>query len=393
MRRNGARKLTAALVLLLMFPACKETSESAKSASSGANGQLLHASDLNSMRLSDGVALVGDARVSIEQQPLAYSDLEVATQEMVKDGFVRAIFEQFKGAGTLAGVTVSEFATLQGAKAANKYTFDQLLQGCAGDPECSDQSTFDIEAVSAARGQKFTDRVPTGLPRTTVYNFVFPVDKLVYSLTIGGDSDVADPGAVSQAEAETALERLYNRVKGKPADEVFANVGLYPVPLDTLDRVRAAGFIPTAEEVGDFFAETHLDLFIDGQAQTIPAGVGINIVDSSLYIGSRYGARTYVVGGTCPNPCISPLHTHDVGGFIIQDSTQPFDATLGQFFQEWGVKLSADCLQDRCAPGSVSAYVNGQKVDGDPSAIKLADGTEIALVVGKAPSKIPDKFE
>jgi hypothetical protein len=163
------------------------------------------------------------------------------------------------------------------------------------------------------------------------------------------------------------------------------------VPVDTLDRARAAGFTPTAEETGDFHAETHLDLFVDGEPQTIPAGVGINIADSSLYTGNRYGARTYVVDGTCPAPCVSPLHNHDIGGFIIQASAQPFDATLGQFFQEWGVTLSADCLKDRCAPGSVTAYVNGQKVDGDPAAIKLADGAEIALVVGKAPSKIPDK--
>jgi hypothetical protein len=55
---------------------------------------------------------------------------------------------------------------------------------------------------------------------------------------------------------------------------------------------------------------------------------------------------------------------------------------LGQFFTEW----------DRKLPAQAKVYVDGKLFKGDPRAIQLKDKREIAVVIGKAPAKIPSKF-
>jgi hypothetical protein len=54
--------------------------------------------------------------------------------------------------------------------------------------------------------------------------------------------------------------------------------------------------------------------------------------------------------------------------------------TLGQFFAIWRQWLGVD--QVGPAHGTVTAFVNGKKVIGDPASIVLADGATIQLDVG-----------
>ncbi len=91
----------------------------------------------------------------------------------------------------------------------------------------------------------------------------------------------------------------------------------------------------------------------------------------------------------CNDPCISPLHTHDVTGIVHTESSDPEPNTLGQFFTEWGVPLSDSCVGTFCSPTTIAVYVNGDVHAGDPRAIQLTNLEEIAIVIGTPPPLIP----
>jgi hypothetical protein len=63
------------------------------------------------------------------------------------------------------------------------------------------------------------------------------------------------------------------------------------------------------------------------------------------------------------------------------------DFTLGQFMTEWQVSLAADHLgaARTDAAHTLTAYVNGKAVTGDPAAVKLGAHDEIALLYGTSP--------
>src|SRR5207237_10159009 len=66
---------------------------------------------------------------------------------------------------------------------------------------------------------------------------------------------------------------------------------------------------------------------------------------------------------------------------------------LGQFFTEWKVRLTRNCVASFCRPTTkIAVYVDGTKYTGDPRAIELKDRLEIAIVIGRRPSHIPSTF-
>ena len=92
----------------------------------------------------------------------------------------------------------------------------------------------------------------------------------------------------------------------------------------------------------------------------------------------------------CAQPCISPLHTHDVSGVIHTESATHKDNMLGQLFVEWDVKLDAKCVDRYCMPATkIATYVDGKPFAGDPSKIDLSNQKEIAIVIGTPPAQIP----
>ena len=63
----------------------------------------------------------------------------------------------------------------------------------------------------------------------------------------------------------------------------------------------------------------------------------------------------------CSKPCVSPLHTHDESGVLHVENDAERRITLGQFFTEWGVRFSPDCVGGYCAPDKPhQVYVNGK---------------------------------
>lgn len=135
-----------------------------------------------------------------------------------------------------------------------------------------------------------------------------------------------------------------------------------------LSRLKAIN-LPALYDEGDaLHIHQHLDIFINGKAVTVPAGIGINPV-------ARF---------------ISPLHTHDLSGVIHVESDVVRDFTLGQFFDVWGVRFSRDCLGGYCAKGAdtLRLFVNGKTVSGDPRNLVLREHQEIALVYGPPSAKV-----
>ena len=165
---------------------------------------------------------------------------------------------------------------------------------------------------------------------------------------------------------------------------------LWPAPPDPLERTVAAGLEPEPKEYLTNHVHAHVDVFVDGQPITVPAGIGINIDDPDVRrFDEPDGSVAYGGIELCAQPCISPLHTHDASGIIHTESKSPEPNTLGQFFIEWGVALSDTCVADYCSPEPIAFYVNGDPYTGDPRAIELTDHKEIAIVIGTPPPEIP----
>ena len=123
----------------------------------------------------------------------------------------------------------------------------------------------------------------------------------------------------------------------------------------------------------------------------VPAAIGINIEDPEV----RYFSDVGSYGGIerCDQPCISPLHTHDLSGVIHTESEDPEPHTLGEFFIEWGVVLSETCVAERCDPEEIAVYVGGEPYEGNPATIELTDLKVIVIVVGTPPAEIPSTYD
>jgi hypothetical protein len=112
----------------------------------------------------------------------------------------------------------------------------------------------------------------------------------------------------------------------------------------------------------------HLDLYVNGRKEVVPALVGID---------EQAGFLT-------------ELHTHDASGIIHIESPVQRSFTLGQFFCEWGVKLTSTCLGPY--RGRVSWWVNGRRMHGDPAQLVLRQHQEIAIAAGTPPVKVPASY-
>ncbi|HET7182304.1 MAG TPA: hypothetical protein VFI15_08755 [Candidatus Limnocylindrales bacterium] len=166
---------------------------------------------------------------------------------------------------------------------------------------------------------------------------------------------------------------------------------VWPRPADTLAKTSAAGLVPETVEHLQNHVHAHLDVFLDGVPVVVPAGIGINIDDPGVKSGpDGRGGMSYGGIAGCAQPCISPLHTHDSTGVLHTESASADLNNLGQFFDEWGVRLSSTCVGEYCSPAkSIAIYIDGAAYTGNPREIQLADQREIAIVIGTPPAVIP----
>jgi hypothetical protein len=136
------------------------------------------------------------------------------------------------------------------------------------------------------------------------------------------------------------------------------------------DGVRPDGIGCEPTDPARFRARAHLDAFADGERITVPAGIGV-------LASCRYWVHTLAPDGVIHIP--APLRRR---------------FTLGDLFDIWGAPLTRHrALGFTLGPGRrLRVLVDGRRVSGDPRRIALADGREIALVIGRAPAHVPGSF-
>lgn len=145
---------------------------------------------------------------------------------------------------------------------------------------------------------------------------------------------------------------------------------------DPYAATRAAGIEMAASEGTAEHYHAHLDVLVDGVPVPVAAGIGVDM----------------------RRQLMSPLHTHDGDGLIhVESPTRGTAFYLGQLFREWDVALDATRLGGLRvdATHTLTAYVNGVKVDGDPASIRIAADQEIAIVYGPAGQvpQVPSTFD
>jgi hypothetical protein len=200
----------------------------------------------------------------------------------------------------------------------------------------------------------------------------------------GGSSSAA--GGTAPPSGSTTIQPV-----AQPATEPAP----WPAPPNPIALSAKAGLASEPAEVLAYHVHSHLDVFVNGQPQVVPAGIGIDISNPAVQkFDLDNGTVGYGLAEPCTAPCISPLHTHDPTGIIHTESASATPHRLGQFFTQWGVTLNANCVGGYCRPkDAITVYVDGQATAGDPSSIELANGREIAIVIGPPPASIPSTFD
>lgn len=171
-----------------------------------------------------------------------------------------------------------------------------------------------------------------------------------------------------------AATRPPSGTAGSPAFQTGAPPWL-PVIANLRARLEADGLQVLVAEGQVQHTHQHLDVFVDGQPISVPADIGIDLVSG----------------------IISPIHTHDATGIIHVESPIVREFTLGEFFDVWGVRFDADCLGGICDGNgrTMSVYLDGQAVTGDPRSVVLDAHEEIVVAIGTSaqlPNPIPPSY-
>jgi hypothetical protein len=123
-----------------------------------------------------------------------------------------------------------------------------------------------------------------------------------------------------------------------------------------------------------YHIHVHLDVFVNGQQERIPAGAGI----TSPRASEQFPGGVFLDSGT--GDCLYWLHVHADDGIIHVESPVKKTFVLGQFFDVWGQPLGPD--QVGPAHGPVVAYENGKRFTGNPRDIPLLPQAVVQLDVG-----------
>jgi hypothetical protein len=134
------------------------------------------------------------------------------------------------------------------------------------------------------------------------------------------------------------------------------------------DRLDRLGLPPVG---GVEHTHTSLAIFVRGRRVAVPVGIGLS------------------------RAAEAPLHVHATEpGVIHVESLLPFwRATLGEFFDVWGVRLSSTCLGGYCARGGsrLDVFLDGHRFRGDARTLPLSDHADIVVVFG-TPEQVPGEL-
>jgi len=147
--------------------------------------------------------------------------------------------------------------------------------------------------------------------------------------------------------------------------------GAAVAPASTTQTGTVNGIQCGSKEELAYHIHAHLTVFDNGQARSVPGGIGI---PGSQVVQTTEGP---VASG---GQCIYWLHTHAPDGVIHIESPTQRIYSLCDFFDEWHQPLSATQVGD--VKGKVSAIVNGKPWTKSIRAIPLDSHQVIQLNVG-----------
>jgi len=388
MTAHTAKRAAAAVLigLALVASACGDTADNAKrkpkaapASSADLTNLLMRAGEEPGFRpgaLRDAMprsrATITGVNAFVKEMRLTPTD----ARRLRSEGFISFTAGPIRGPRTAGITNVALYETADGAKRSMAHDLRPDVIRAFGPVE--NLRFFTVPGVPGARGWT------ASTPRVGNVSWV----QGGCWLTLGNQGPGPFVGPLS-----SGARAIYRRTKGQcpaPASTDAAVRVLWPAPKDPLERTAAAGLEPERKEFLTHHVHAHLDAFVDGKPIAVPAGIGINIADREVRrFDEPDGSVSYGGIRRCQEPCISPLHTHDASGIIHTESATAEPNTLGQFFTEWGVRLTESCVAEHCAPEHIAFYVNGVPYTKDPSAIALTDRKEIAIVIGTPPPKIP----
>ncbi|HEX9414476.1 MAG TPA: hypothetical protein VF916_13300 [Ktedonobacterales bacterium] len=133
-----------------------------------------------------------------------------------------------------------------------------------------------------------------------------------------------------------------------------------------------------------------LQVYVNGQLQQVPAGIGIVEPD-----GPQSGPHLASNGTTV---CLYYLHTHDASGIIHIESPSNAPYTLGNLFNIWGQQLSQTQFMGHKVDAAHKLVIvvfdaAGHKtvVTGDPSKLQLA-AHQTVVVQFNSPSEVGAQY-
>jgi hypothetical protein len=204
---------------------------------------------------------------------------------------------------------------------------------------------------------------------------------LVVAACGGSSSSTSSAGTSSAASTGTSSSATSGTSSATTSTASQPSIGFEGVPLQTGPAVAPASTTGTGKVDGItcgpseqlvYHIHAHLAVFKNGQAYTLPAGIGI---PGSHAVDTNQGP--IASGGSC----IYWLHTHTNDGVIHIESPSKKIYTLGNFFDEWHQPLSKN--QVGTLSGPVTAFVNGKQWSKDLRAIPLLPHASIQLQIGE----------
>ena len=130
----------------------------------------------------------------------------------------------------------------------------------------------------------------------------------------------------------------------RPLTRPRTSTAPWPLPAYALSQIAYAGLLPLRGGLVRH-DHVHLDLIVNGRKVLVPAGVGqAQPVDRGpCPPGPLFGdcATHHIFTAAVAT---SPLHTHSASGLIHIEADRPGSFTLGEFFDEWGVRLNSSCI-------------------------------------------------
>ncbi len=114
----------------------------------------------------------------------------------------------------------------------------------------------------------------------------------------------------------------------------------------------------------NFHMNAHVDVFVGGRLQEIPAEIGI-----------------------INNTCRYWIYTQDASGIMHIDSPIVKQFTLSQFFDVWKATSSVPPI------GTPAIYINGQETSSTLNETVIKPHDEIAIVYGIKPAVMPSLYQ